>query len=352
MAHKQSIARAVDIGFGFTKFSQSSIDENDCDIRAQVFPSYAAPAEGDASISGGALQRLHVVETTVDSVRYRVGPDAILAAPGRATRSETDAYFTSPQYMALYQGALAYMELPKGHDEIDMMGLALPTQIFRNVALRAAVERQACGEFLVPIPDSDGATRRIRVKKARAWPQVLAGMFAIALQDGDIDNVSVDSNLVIDAGYGTLLWLVTEGNKLQYARCGENMGGVSSMLKAVAKQLGEGLQNDPRTLDRIDKALRGETASIRVANKEHHVADFKARIDAQLHIHMQELTEKVGEARNIDGVFLAGGGGGLYLEQVKGSFPNHVVRFREGQFTNLLGIQYLAEQALLVPSID
>jgi plasmid segregation protein ParM len=339
------IARAVDIGFGFNKLSQSMIDEH-YDMSALAFPSFPSPVEGHADIADGVMHRLQVVTVDVDGVRYLVGPDSMVAASGRQPRTATNAFFTSPQYMALYLGALAYMNLPAGANTIHVLGAGLPLTVWRDAKLRAEIKARMTGTFTVPVPDST-KTREITVERVELWPQVLGGLVSISTEDGDLALVANQNNLVVDVGYGTLLWMATAGMKPQIGRSDGTNGGVSSMLKAVARMVDPALVNDPRTLDRIDNSLRtGEPLMINGTEVDLELC--KTRADAQALQHLQELLDSIGTHKNFDNIFVAGGGAHLYSHLIAKQFAGRKIRTQtnEPQFANLKGMQQLAEQIL------
>ena len=339
------VARAVDIGFGYTKVAQSMIDDVH-GLRALSFPSFPSPVASNTGFATDVMDRLHFVTVDIDGARYNVGPDAMTLASGRAVRTATDLFFSSPQYQALYLGAIAYMDLPKGQSTIHQMSLGLPTTVWANETLRSQLKERMRGTFEVPVPDS-AETRRITVEEVSIYPQVLGLLVSISSQDGDMDVVAKQNNLVIDVGFGTLLWMVTKGFKQQMGRTSGTQGGVSSMLKAVARSLGNGLQNDPRTLERIDDALRLDQP-LQVDGQTIDLTRCRAQADAQALTHVQELIESIGNTNDLDNIFLGGGGMHLYERILQDTFKGRVIRrpVTEPQFANLNGLQDLAEQRL------
>ena len=339
------IARAVDIGFGYTKLSQSMIDDN-YGMSAMAFPSFPAPVEGHADIGGGVMHKLHVVTVDVDGDRYLVGPDSMVAATGRQPRTATNVFFTTPQYKALYLGALAYMNLPSSANTIHVLGAGLPLTVWRDVALRAEVKAMLTGTFTVPVPDTS-KTREITVERVELWPQVLGALVSISTEEGDLETVAQQNNLVIDVGYGTMLWMATQGLKPQIGRSDGNLGGASSMLKAVAKMLDPDLVNDPLTLDRIDVSLRtGVPLMVNGVDVDLEACKLRALRTAKEHL--GELLQSIGTHKNFDNLFLAGGGAHLYSPLLAHAFAGRKIREQteEPQFANLKGKQHLAEQVL------
>ena len=341
----QRIARAIDIGFGYTKLSRSAIDPS-YSLSSMAFPSIPAPAGGQMDISNGEIPKLQVVTVEVEGVRYVVGPDAMLAASGRQTRSIEDLFFDSPQYLALYQGALAYMELPNTVDTIHALGMGLPLTVWRDVELRERVKARMTGNFSVPIPNSR-ATRDIHIQHVQLWPQVLGALAAMSREVGPRVDVAKQTNLVIDVGYGTMLWLVTSGFQPQPGRSEGNKGGVSSMLKAVAKTLDPLVSNDPRILERIDYSLRMDKALV-INGTEVDLNRCKSIAQSHAQQHLQEMLETIGTHKDLDNIFLVGGGAHLYRPLLTAAFKGRLIweQKHEPQMANLKGYQHLVERML------
>ncbi len=342
---QQKIARAIDIGFGYTKLSRSTIDAS-YRMSSMAFPSIPAPADGHMDIASGEMQKLQVVNVEVDGVRYIVGPDSMLAASGRQTRAVEDLFFDSPQYLALYRGALAYMDLPASTDTVHALGMGLPLTVWRDVGLRERIKTRMTGSFTVPIPNSR-ATRAINVQHVQLWPQVLGALVSISTEAGEQADISNQNNLVIDVGYGTMLWLVSSGYQPQPGRSEGNKGGVSSILKVVAKALDPTVSNDPRILDRIDTSLRTGKPLI-INGTEVDLNRCKAIAHSQAQQHLHDLLETIGTHKDLDNIFLAGGGAHLYRPLLATAFKGRLIREQtnEPQMANLKGYQNLVERML------
>ncbi len=341
----KKISRAIDIGFGFTKLSQSPIDAS-YRLSSMAFPSIPAPADGQMDISSGVTQKLQVVTVEVNGIRYVVGPDSMLAASGRQTRAISNLFFNSPQYSALYLGALAYANLPPSADTVHALGMGLPFTVWRDAGLRESIKARMTGTFTVPIPDSR-ATREINVEQVHLWPQVLGALVSISAEDGSSDKVSEQSNLVIDVGYGTMLWMVSSGFRPQTGRSEGNNGGVASILKAVAKMLDPSVSSDPRVLDRIDVSLRTGKPLI-LNGEEVDMQQCRERASAQAQLQLNELVETIGTHKDLDNIFLAGGGAHLYAPLLAAAFKGRKIRVQtnEPQMANLKGYQHLVERTL------
>jgi plasmid segregation protein ParM len=339
------IARAIDIGFGYTKLSRSAIDA-DYRLSSMAFPSVAASASGQMDIANGEIQRLQVVAVEVEDVRYLVGPDAMLAASGRQTRAIEDLFFDSPQYLALFLGGLAYMDLPPSVDTIHSLGMGLPLTVWRDVELRERIKVRMTGRFSVPTPNSR-SIQEINVQHVQLWPQVLGALASMSREVGEAVDVARQTNLTIDVGYGTMLWLVTSGFQPHPGRSEGNKGGVSSILKAVAKSIDPSVANDPRILARIDDSLR--TAKPLIINgSEVDLQRCRSTAHSQAQQHLQEMLETIGTHKDLDNIFLVGGGAHLYRPLLTTAFKGRLIREQtnEPQMANLKGYQHLVERML------
>ena len=146
------VVRAVDVGFGNTKYI-SSVAAGD--IRCASFPSVAYPTMREPSGQPG-YERRKTVAIPINGLFYEVGPDVELAADTFRATQMHDRYTETSEYMALLRGALALMKLPS----IDLLVVGLPV---------AALTMWAGGL------DAAEALHRL------AWLGVVPGTLALAL---------------------------------------------------------------------------------------------------------------------------------------------------------------------------
>src|SRR5882672_448152 len=149
------IVRAVDIGFGNTKFV-TGVGEGriDCDHFASV--AYPSLRDSSADAIGG---RRRTVSIPIEGLFYEVGPEVHLAADAFRPSHLNDQFAASNAYLALLRGALHYMRV----DHIDLLVVGLPVATF--LARKTALERLATGEHEL------GKGRKIVVSKALAVAQ-------------------------------------------------------------------------------------------------------------------------------------------------------------------------------------
>ena len=327
------IVRAIDIGYGNTKFSTSH--EPGKDISCKMFPSLA-PQATSSDLGAGMLARRNTVQVSVNGVAYEVGADVELAQSGMArNRNLLTDYCRSDAYMALLKGALFNMNVL----QVDLLVLGLPVSTYGQF-------KQELMERIVGVHDCAG--RKVNVKNVRVYPQPLGGFFDFAIRSRMFQQMSEETNLLIDPGFYTLDWLVTNGLKTVDARSGAaNDGGMGSILKVVAMAIAKDLDVDESELGevaRIDAALRGVTP-LRMYGQAVDVSKYKAIGIAKAAESINQLGHVVGRSADIGNIVLVGGGSYFYEEPLKARFPKHKIAIaHEPVYANARGFQLIGEQ--------
>src|SRR4051794_15096480 len=101
------IVRAIDVGFGNTKFVTESVDGR---VRCSHFPSLAFFSK-DARKADDIGGKRRTVSVPVDGLVYEVGPEVELAADRYRGREFHASYTETQEYRALMAGALHYMKV-------------------------------------------------------------------------------------------------------------------------------------------------------------------------------------------------------------------------------------------------
>lgn len=345
------LARAVDLGYGYVKYSKGHLSASG-DLPCDAFPSTAPQSYGHNDVDGGVMRGLDVVPVEIDGQTYHVGPQSLVAAPGLFSRMLDDSYFTSPQYLALFRGALHYMGLPGR--QVDSMVVGLPIKQYRNPAVIAHVQRQFSGTHVLPRRSMSLPERHVGITWVRVVPQTVGALVAQSQAVGAADRVPHETNLTIDVGYGTLQWMLSQGTTPVPARCGCTMGGVSVLLQTMISSVDRSLTADPHMLDRFDKGLMDPAFVVKVDGKCVDMAPFRSGMRAMLGEHVATMMRSVGRTSDVDNIFLCGGGAPRYLSLIQEAFPNHAVHAAApavSRFANLRGFQVLSElRCRLVPA--
>lgn len=334
------VVRALDLGFGFTKYSKGHL-KNGFDLDAGAFASFAARS-GDASSVGHALGNLDVLTIDVDGVPYTVGNDSKLAASGQGRQMLESSFFVSPQYLAIARGAMSFMDVPES-GVIDELVVGLPLNVYSDQTVQTSVVSRLTATHVIP---SDEMKREITVRNVTVLPQIMGSLIALSVPSDRLGAIQQELNLTIDVGYGTLLWLVTAGMKPIPNRSGGNMGGVSSILKSIAAAISPSAADNVGILDRLDNALYSKLPSIKVGGNVVELDRYLPYQQSVIRDNFTQLLDLVGKTDDIDNIFLTGGGSEFYREAIKEAFPGRSIPATNlgGRYTNLQGFQIFGER--------
>ena len=344
------VLRALDLGFGFTKFSLGHYKpDGNYELEVSAFPSYAGPAI-EGIHYGGSINMANVLNIEVGSQRFSVGQDSLSTADGTAKQILEASFFMSDQYLALARGAMALMKVPQTGD-IDLLVTGLPLNVFRDKELVRNVRTRLEGYHVVPDVDApdDGSgfqNRTINVKKIQVIPQVVGSLIALSCEDGSIEDIGSQRNLTIDVGYGTLLWLVSNGTTAIPARSNGNMGGVSNLLKKIIKEFAPSSVTNLAILERLDSALREGKPTIKVNGEIVEIDKYRPLLESTAKENLTEMLSALGDTSDIDNIFLSGGGAHLYKTVIAAAFPKRkiICSSSNSRYTNTKGFQIIAEQ--------
>lgn len=336
-------ARALDLGFGYTKYTKGHIDGASQRLEVDAFPSYA----GSASDFAGMDAHFNVMHTEVDGRMYMVGPDIKKVAGGIGYQIMDDSFFKTPQYYAIARGAISFMNVPQDNI-IDVLTVGLPLTVFRDERLRREIEQRLTGEH--PSRGSLGKPERlINVRKVMLIPQVQGTLVAVNQGQDKAARQALreQTNLTIDVGYGTLMWMSSHGFRPNPALSGATMGGVYTIVEAVTQSIAPGCQTVVGITDRVDQALREKRSSVLIDGVdrplEPHLGEMRRVIQEQL----ATLTRAAGSRLQVDNVFLTGGGAEFYRPYIEQAYPNRIRdHIQTDRFTNVRGFQIFSEAEL------
>jgi len=342
----EPIVRAIDIGYGNVKFvtghdgitSEPSVDK---------FPSKAVIAN-DVDIGGGLLSRRKTVQVEISGKIYEVGYDAALAQGTHDESSSTDKGFClTDGYMARVLGTLSYIAkgLPEGCTTIDLLMGGLPVSTYGTY--REELQRKLTGTFSLP----QGGT--ITVKRCAIMPQPMGAYFdSIYGAGGYTDELykqfQRETHLIIDPGFFTFDWLVTNGLKAVGKRSGAVYRGMSAVIGAMAEAISKAEKTDLSSTTKIlDDALR-EGRSPRLFGHEIDMNQYKQRAQAVIGEAIGSLVSNVGDGADIDNIILAGGGAEYYFDALAKQFPRHTIKIcKDPVFANVKGFQYAGVSTLM-----
>ena len=315
------IVRAIDLGWGFTKFTVQSPSG---EMGFGMIPSLA-PRHSGVDLGGVLLGRRKTVVVTVQGTSYEVGEDSGDIDPSDNTRNlNSDSFVFADQYKAVFLGALHAMATPS----IDLLVLGLPLM---NMRLSDDVRKMAIGKHEV-----EG--RIFEVRDVVVLGQPVGGLqYCLGLSDVEgFKELHDEVSLIIDPGYLTLDFLVANGSRPIDSRSGAHTGGVSKVLRTMADSISTryGLKFD--NLSVIDKALRKNKLKINgeIVPINPHIIDAKSVIEGSV-AYVKNL---VGSGADIDNIILIGGGAFIYQKTLQQAYPRHkILTAPNSQFANVMG---------------
>lgn len=252
-----SIVRSVDVGYGDVKFVVSSDIGQPLGCRS--FPSLAAhPACHD--LSGGVIADRDTVIVDVEGIPYEVGPQVELALGTQTVRILNKDYTSQREYLALLYGALQYMNTP----EIDWLVVGLPVSL---LATKATVLK-----FMLEGLHKTASCRSVYVNRVLVLAQPIGGLIDFASSCGDYEKLRHTNNLIIDAGFYTLDWVVSRGIQPIPARCGSFPGGMHAVVQRLAQALSAAFRIDFDDYTTLDRGLH--EGVLRVFGEDLALADY------------------------------------------------------------------------------
>lgn len=325
-----SIVRAIDVGYGVTKFVRNVDGETiDCD----QFPSIAefCPRELPSE-SFGARRR--TVAVPFGDHFYEVGPDIHLVMDSWRPTLKGENYIDTPEYLALMRGALFFMD----QEVIDLLVVGLPVAYF--AARKDQLVKLATGEHVV------GRGRRVTVARAVAVAQPQGALVAYASRKHSLQQISQQENLVIDAGTRTFDWVASHGMRILSRKSDSVDRGVYHILELIAGEISRDIGTAFTQLDALDMALRKERP-LKLYGHHYPVERFMPLVATVARQAIGAMTHRLGDLQAFDNVVLAGGGAHLFRKELKQVFPQHALQGMTAPiFANVRGFQ-LAGQSLL-----
>lgn len=322
---KDKKVEAIDLGYGFTKFT---ITKPSGEIKTNSFPSIVVPA-GNKSLGGGFLNERDTIEVIHNGVVYEVGKDVGLCADAYSHRVLNKGYIQTNDYAALMKGALKMM----GHDTINTLILGAPVSSYDEV--KEILISSWKGEIQLDEKKS------VRINKVKVLPQPVGGFAYYGAMAGNYEKIINQRNLIIDPGYFTLDWLLTE-NMILMEGSGSYEGGMNFVINAVVKELGSDA-NNLETISRIDRFFYKNTPVI-FDGKELDMSKYLPAAYSVIEKSIQRMFTKLTDIKNIDNIVVIGGAAEVYLPFIQKQFIGRDVKIAKGKsYSNVLGFKLIGE---------
>lgn len=319
----QPVVRAVDVGFGHTKFVTAVAGT---DIRCASFPSMCYPSARDSS-KVAAIESRSTMCIPIGGLFYEVGPDVALAGDAFLPSQMHDRYTETPEYLALLRGALRMMKVP----EVHLLVVGLPVALL--VARKARLERAVTGTHDV------GGGRRVVVHKAMAVAQPQGALLYFSSVAGKMDRIAGEQSLVIDPGYRTFDWVVARGVRFVQKRSHSVPRGVADVLQVLASEITQDIGVQYRDLEALDAALRAGRGPT-IYQRPYDLGRMQPMVEKIAGQAVSSMLHWIGDATGFHNIVMAGGGVHLFKGAVKAAFPRQrVLVLKDAMFAKVRGFQ-------------
>jgi plasmid segregation protein ParM len=323
-------AAGIDIGFFSTKVTFKDANGN---IVSDLFPS-RAPRFAQSLDQSKMLDKLDCAVVDIGKgLRHVVGKQVELASTSGA-RAVTSDFSKTPDYRALYLGALYYITKLlkcKGAVEIEAVvgGLPLSTVYSHN----RDVADMMMGKHTIPDWDNPEKSITVTVKQAVVIAQPQGTLASRPDSPG-----AEDVTLVVDMGGGTFDWFVAKGLIPNRGRCGAVPIGALACASAICDEIDPSLKDDMDVVARVDLALRENRDSFTITGRRYELKAYAPVLGRVVGDAIEQMRRGVGNLSSVDRIIVTGGGGRLAFEHLKSTLSNYA------------GIMKLEEDAVLANS--
>jgi plasmid segregation protein ParM len=334
------IARAIDLGSGFVKFV-TGYSENA--VKCDLFPSIATCHRGQTDVVGDDLiaNKRDTIRVNVGDKTFEVGKDARkTTGAGEIGRVRGTDYCETDEYMALTYGALAYMKT----DVIDVLVVGLPISTLNRY--KDELKSRLVGTHVI------NSETTVEILNVVVLSQPRGGFYdaLISPENAKIgESMQTAYSLVVDPGYFTLDWLLTEGTgALDQFSGAANDCGMSTILDAVAVELARDFGADEQDFllskDDIDRFLiTGKPFVYRGRPQPNDVDHYRKIGRDKAAEFIPHMLAKLKEKRNfIENIILVGGSHHIYKELLEEVFEGQTIHVSDNTvFSNVRGFQFV-----------
>ena len=328
-----SIIRAIDVGYGNTKYTTGHDDNGIC---CGIMPSLAVK-ESQRHLTVGLKDKRDTQLVTVNGSKLEVGTDVTTLIDLHQSHPLHSQYSESDAYTALHYGALLKMDV----SHIDLLVLGLPVHLLNT---RSAVLKN---KFLGDIQINDDTSITIDMVSVVAQP--MGGYVHYVNQNALSGKPAFkkQKTLIIDPGYYTFDWLVAEGYSPLEQFSGAHEGGMSAILKNIASEIEQDKKINPqllpyKNLAEIDLGMR--TGKFHLYGQSINLNDYISEANKYAKSVFDVLINEAGHGHDIEKIVLVGGAAAYFKHAAEYYFPNHNVHIMPNSiFANVRGFQLLGE---------
>jgi plasmid segregation protein ParM len=326
--------RAIDLGYGWVKYATGNSTRDESDRTIVPVDSFQSIVwSNPAQFGVPELSSTKLLTVRVGSQRFAVSKEPESVAPRSAVRMKGDDYVSTTQYGVCMAAAIKAMRVG------SINTLVVGTPVGNYVKARQDIlSRFSSGVQFDNV--------EVPIKRLRVVPQPIGGLFWHMISSRRQAELMGKIRLLIDAGYGTLDWVVANGNTANAETSGSNGYGVSKFIDAVASNIkgsSHGIGADLLFSAAVDTMITmGRPFDF--AGKSQHLDLHAETIDQTAHVALQDLKSQVGSFDMIASILVMGGGANLYARALKRMAGDISIEYvAQPQFANVRGFQLLAE---------
>lgn len=310
---------AIDLGFFSTKLAVPVLDSASSRVVTAQFPSLA-PVAG-LQVDLPAMARPDGCVVKVDEIPHFVGEGSYhLLTSSSLTRSATPNYSNTPEYKALFLGALWHavrlLKLGDRPVKIERLTVGLPVSAMRTHS--QSLEALCTGTHQIPGVADPGTDFKVTIGKVHVLSQPQGAMLSVLVDTPELQDETV---LVADMGGGTFDWFLAEKMVAKVNRSGSHNEGMLNAALEVCNRIAPELSGNPDVIQRIDDSLRNGSATVKLGGQLVDLSSSLSFADKVISSGLRAMERKVGEMRSIDRVLVTGGGAAMVSRVWPSVFP-------------------------------
>lgn len=236
--------RAIDVGYGWTKFSISDAYMNDAKIAIDVKAFQSLPmliTLESFDMSTGAESKGTAIGVRMKGQSYLVSEDPTYAAD--TIRARGNNYSGTDQYEICMAAAVKAMNV----DYLDHLVVGTPVG---NYEATKAFLKEKFGRGITV------DEKNVEIRKIHVVAQPLGGLVRHYYAKGLQDQMVQQPRVLVDVGHGTLDWVAVQGLKTNLDRSGPVQLGVGNFVDRIVKEIkGVKAPEDVWFSDQVDKML-------------------------------------------------------------------------------------------------
>lgn len=267
-------------------------------------------------------------------------PFVACVQPGRLsnwTRTLNEGYQDSDTYRALLHAAL----LQTGREQIDVVVTGLPVDLYKDRDLRERLRASLEGTHEV----AKGV--RVHVAEARVIAQPIGAYFDFIDQFEDLELLEEARVLTLDPGYFSFDWVTIDQGDVRAESSDTNHLASSKVLEKAVELMRENYGRRAVTAEQLEVAIRHGRDEVLAKGTRVEFRPYLEKASKEIGpVVLNDVKNSMRAAdRDVDFIFLAGGGAVFYRDATAAAFPDtRIIVPKEPVFANVRGYWFFGRQ--------